>query len=86
MATEVKAIIFDALGTNNTQNALTRILGKVKGQHFNGLEVTGIAKRRFLGMPYVVVSAHSRHIQQGCYLDHDQTGGRVSSGIKLDTR
>ena len=73
MATEVKAIIFGALGTNNTQNALKRILEKVKGQHFNSLEVTGIAKRRFLGMPYAVVSAHSRHIQRSCYLDSTKT-------------
>ena len=38
-------------------------------QHFNGLEVTEIVARRFLGVPYVTVSAHSRHMQQSCYLD-----------------
>jgi hypothetical protein len=40
MATEVKARIFGALGTNKIQKALKRILEKVKGQHFNSLEVT----------------------------------------------
>lgn len=69
MATEVKAMIFGALGTNKIQKALKRILEKVKGQHFNSLEVTGIAEKRFLGVPYAVVSAHSRHVQQSCYLD-----------------
>jgi len=69
MATEVKAIIFGALGTNKVHNAMTRILQKVRGQHFNSLEVTGIEERRFLGVPYTVVSAHSRHVQQSCYLD-----------------
>jgi hypothetical protein len=69
MATEVKAIIFGALGTKNIQNALKRILEKVRGQHFNSAEVTGIVERRFLGLPYAVVSVHSRHIQQSCYLD-----------------
>ena len=49
--------------------ALKRILEKVKGQHFNSLEVTGIEERRFLGVPYAVVSAHSRHVQQSCYLN-----------------
>jgi hypothetical protein len=48
---------------------LKRILEKVKQQQFNGLEVTEIAARRFLGVPYVTVSAHSRHMQQSCYLD-----------------
>jgi hypothetical protein len=69
MATEVKTMIFGALGTNKIQKALMRILEKVKGQHFNSLEVTGIEERRFLGVPYAVVSAHSRHVQQSCYLD-----------------
>jgi hypothetical protein len=69
MATEVKAIIFGALGAKKIQNALKRILQKVRGQHFNSLEVTGIEERRFMGLPYAVVSAHSRHIQQSCYLD-----------------
>jgi hypothetical protein len=69
MATEVKAMIFGALGTNKIQKALKRILEKVKGQHFNSLEVTGIVEKRFLGVPYAVVSAHSRHVQQSCYLD-----------------
>lgn len=73
MATEVKAIIIGTLGADKIQNALKRILQKVRGQHFNSLEVTGIDERRFLGLPYAVVSAHSRHIQQSCYLDSVET-------------
>jgi hypothetical protein len=69
MATEVKAMFFGSLGPAKIQNALKRILKKVKEQHFNGLEVTEIVSRRFLGVPYVTISAHSRHIQQSCYLD-----------------
>ena len=72
MATEVKATIFGVLETNKIQKALKRILEKVKGQHFNSLEVTGIEERRFLGVPYAVVSAHSRHVQQSCYLDNTE--------------
>lgn len=69
MATEVKANFFGKVGAAKIQNALERILGKVKQQHFNGLEVTAITARRFLGVPYVTVFAHSRHMQQSCYLD-----------------
>jgi hypothetical protein len=58
-----------ALGAKKIQNALKRILVKVRRQNFNSLEVTGIAAKRFLGVPYTTVSAHSRHIQQSCYLD-----------------
>ena len=69
MAAEVKVMFFGSVGAAKIQNALKRILGKVKQQHFNGLEVTEIVARRFLGVPYVTVSAHSRHMQQSCYLD-----------------
>jgi len=69
MAAEVKVMFFGSLGAAKIQNALKRILTKVKQQHFNSLEVTEIIARRFLGLPYVTVSAHSRHMQKSCYLD-----------------
>jgi len=73
MAAEVKVIFFGALGVAKIQNAVRRILAKAKPQHFNGLEITGIVAKRFLGVPYVTVSAHSRHMQQSCYLDSFET-------------
>ena len=69
MAAEVKVMFFGAIGARKVQNALQRILGKVREQDFNCLEVTGIVAKRFLGVPYTTVSAHSRHIQQSCQLD-----------------
>jgi len=68
MAAEVKVMFLGSLGAAKILNALKRILEKVKAQQFNGLEVTEIVARRFLGVPYVTVSAHSRHMQQSCYL------------------
>ena len=69
MAAEVKAMFFGSLGAAKVQSALKRILAQVKPQHFNGLEVTAIVARHFLGVPYVTVSAHSRHLQHSCNLD-----------------
>ena len=69
LATGVKVMFFGAIGAAKVQNAVTRILAKVKAQHFNGLEITEIAARSFLGVPYVTVIAHSRHMQQSCNLD-----------------
>jgi hypothetical protein len=69
MAAEEKAMFFGAPGAKKIENALKRILGKVRQQHFNSLEVTGIVARRFLGVPYAILSAHARHAQQSCYLD-----------------
>jgi len=69
MAAEVNVIFFGAPGPAKIKNALHRVLAKVRLQNFNCLEVTGIVASRFLGVPYTTVSAHSRHIQQSCYLD-----------------
>jgi hypothetical protein len=70
IASEVKVTFFGVPGAKKIENAMRRILGKVSQQHFNGLEVTGIAAKHFFGLPYAVVSAHSRHLQKTCYLDH----------------
>ena len=69
MAAEVKATFFGSRTAAKVQAALQRIVAKVKSQHFNGLEVTAIVARHFLGVPYVTVSAHSRHMQQSSSLD-----------------
>jgi hypothetical protein len=69
MAAEVKVMFFGSIGAAKIQNALKRILEKVKLNDFNALEVTEIVADSFLGVPYVTVSAHSRHMQQSCYLN-----------------
>jgi hypothetical protein len=65
----VKSIFIGGPGEAKVRRALSRILDKVGARRFNGLEVTGIVTKHFLGVPYTTVSAHSRHVQQGCYLD-----------------
>lgn len=82
MAAEIKVMFFGVPGTAKIQNALQRILAKVKPQHFNGLEITGIAASHFLGVPYVTVSAHSRHMQQGCYLDSSKARQASQGGVE----
>ena len=69
IASEMKAMFLGAAGTKKINRAVNRILGEVNKQHFNSLEVTRIVSKRFLGLPYVSVSAHPRHVQQNCYLD-----------------
>src|SRR5581483_115675 len=78
MAAEVKVMFFGSPEAAKLQNALERILKKVKEQHFNGLEVTEIVCRSFLGVPFVTISAHSRHMQQICYLDSTEVRQRIA--------
>jgi hypothetical protein len=88
IATEVKVMIFGAIGATNIHSALKRILEKVRQQNFNCFEVTGIVAKRFLGVPYATVSGHSRHIQQSCVLGGVQERQTAQSGrlevVRLD--
>jgi len=47
MAAEVKALFFGALGAKKIRHALRRIIGKVKQEHFNSLEITRIVASAF---------------------------------------
>jgi|ERR1700723_365871 len=73
MADEVKSSFVGAIGESKIKEALRQIARKVKHQNFNCLEVTAIVAKRFLGVPYATVSAHSRHIQQSYRLDTLET-------------
>src|SRR5690242_18060544 len=66
---EVKAVIFGALKAGKIQGAVTRILKKLRSRNFNCLEVAAIDNKRFLGIRYAIVSAHSLHLQQTRVLD-----------------
>ena len=70
MAAEVQANAFGPIRAGSLRAALRRIFSKVRPEDFNCLEVTGIVARSLVGIPYVVVSAHSRHIQKGWRLDN----------------
>jgi hypothetical protein len=69
MAAEAKVMFFGSIGATKLRNAVRRILAKVRPQSFNCLEVTRIVTKRFLGVRYATIFAHSRHIQPSCYLD-----------------
>lgn len=73
MADEIKATFLGAVGASKVRGALQQIAQKAKEQNFNCLEVTGIAVKSFLGVPYTTVSAHSRHIQQGYRLESTES-------------
>src|SRR5207245_10204100 len=47
------------------RRAVKCVLAKQEGQKFNSLEITKVVAKRFLGIPFMSVTAHSRHIQQG---------------------
>lgn len=68
LAGEIRAIVFGHEGQKTVRKAVERILAKLKSEKFNSLEITEVVSKRFLGVPYAGVTAHSRHIQQGALL------------------
>jgi hypothetical protein len=67
-AGKVKAITFGRDAQKMVRQAVRRILGRVNSENFNSVEITRVAIQRFLGVPYLSVSARPRHIQEGVCL------------------
>ena len=64
--------------------AVKRILANPKSSKFNALEITGVTSKHVLGMPYVTVSARSRHIQESMLLlDPGTFESRAEQGSPL---
>src|SRR6266849_1120806 len=68
VAGEIKATVFGFDGQRTVRRAVKRILANLKSEKFNGLEITQVVTKRFLGLPYASVYAHSRHIQESALL------------------
>ena len=70
MAAEVDAMAFGSESEKTTQRAVKKVIANIKSEKFNCLEISHVAAKGFLGMPYVTVAAHPRHIQESLYLFH----------------
>jgi hypothetical protein len=70
MAGEVNAVVVGSDLEKMTRRAVKRVITSMKSERFNCLEITRVAVKRFLGLPYVTVSGHPRHIQESMFLFH----------------
>lgn len=68
LAGEIRTIAFGADEQALLRRAIQRILANPKSKQFNSLEITRIASKRFLGLPYISVGAQLRHVQEGLIL------------------
>lgn len=64
--TRVTVLGRDRLGT--LRKAVKHVLAKCVDQRFNSLQVTNVVAKRFLGIPFMRLTAHSRHIQESIFL------------------
>lgn len=65
MAGGVRATAFGFDRPKTVYTALKRLIARVRLQKCNCLEIDEVAMHAFLGMSYLSVSVHSRHIQKG---------------------
>jgi hypothetical protein len=69
------------------QRAVKQILAKTASEKYNSLEVTEIAPKWFLGVPYLRVSAHLRHVQENILLvSPNDPPGRSAAHVKSSRR
>jgi hypothetical protein len=78
MADEVKATVIGTDSERTRRRAVKHLIVNMKADRFNQsntfncLEIAQVAVKRFLGLPYVTVSAHPRHIQESMFLFHSK--------------
>ncbi len=68
MAGEVHATAVGSDLEKTTRRAVQKAIACMKSDRFNCLEIAQVAVKRFLGLPYVTLSAHARHIQESIVL------------------
>jgi hypothetical protein len=64
LAGEIRAIAIGRGGPETLRRAVKHVLAKREGEKFNSLEITKVVSKRFLGIPFMSIAAHFRHIQE----------------------
>jgi hypothetical protein len=75
MAGEIKATVFGFDRQKALCTALKHLITDVKSQHCNSIEITRVVGKSCLGLPYVSVFAHARHLQRGAVFSGSRGGG-----------
>jgi hypothetical protein len=80
LAGATKAIVFGRERPGAFRRAVRQILAKRQGQDCNSLEITNVTAKSFLGIPFLSVSANSRHIQDLYLVPERQVAAGIPSG------
>ncbi|HXI42715.1 MAG TPA: hypothetical protein VNH83_22225 [Bryobacteraceae bacterium] len=64
MAGEIKITAFGFDRERAMRRAVNRVITNAESHKCNCVEITRVSAKSFFGMPYVNVTAHSRHIQE----------------------
>jgi hypothetical protein len=72
MASEIKATAVGSDLEKTTRRAVKNVVRGMRADKLNCLEIAQVVAKRFLGLPYVTVSVHLRHIQESMVLFHSR--------------
>ena len=83
IAGEISAVVPAWGGQNTLRRGVKRLLAQTELQHFNCLELSHISRKYFLGIPYISITAHPRHVQQACQIRSSEQRARDSGSGAL---
>jgi len=69
IADELRTIVPPWGGEKTLRAGVKRLLAGTRAQQFNCLQLSNILRERFLGIPFLSVVAHARHVQQGSRME-----------------
>jgi hypothetical protein len=69
MAEELRTLVPAWGGPKSVRSGIKRLLVRTSAQRFNCMQVSNVLREHFLGIPYLSVIAHARHLQKGSRID-----------------
>ena len=82
IADELRTIVPPWGGQKTLRAAVKRLLARTRAQQFNCMQLSNILRERFLGIPFVSVVAHARHVQQGSRIESFEQRTSKGNGSK----
>ena len=68
MSGEVNVMAFGSNSEKTIRRAVGKVIASMRSGRFNCLEISRVEAKSFLGLPYVTVAGHPRHVQESIYL------------------
>ncbi len=85
IASSLRSFCFGS-SDDGLRKAVRRLVRLVEPLSLNCLQITHIANRELLGIPYRVVFAHPCHIQKSCFLPNAETRRNFIAQSEIDSR
>jgi hypothetical protein len=82
MADELRTIVPPWGGERTLRAGVKRLLVRTEAQQFNCMQLSNILRERFLGIPFLSVVAHARHVQQSSRIESIERRTSKGNGTK----